>query len=175
MWIPGPRRIAGGWRLDNRRRCWRTPGHRIDREVPPLEVRLDRVPELDVMRPPVVRVLVVGPERRHLIPIRAGRDEDRSEAVFIDRPVELRLDLRWPGVGGHVPVERLPPEHDVAQRPADDVGRVARGPQPSEELEDGVGRADLHGRPDGGQFRPRNRYVRQVSLRSSARYGVKSE
>ena len=44
----------------------RAPGHRVHREVAAGEVELDRVAELDPVRPPEVGVVVVAPERRDL-------------------------------------------------------------------------------------------------------------
>ena len=47
-------------RADRRRRSARAPRHRVDREVAPRQVRLERRPELDPMRASVVGVVVVA-------------------------------------------------------------------------------------------------------------------
>ena len=68
------------------------------------------------------------------------------------------------------------PEQRVAQRPADDVRRVAGVPQGPEQARGPGSRRSIAAVDRvAGQFRPRKRYVRQASLRSSARYGVNSE
>ena len=98
-------------------------------------------------------------------------DRDGPEAVLVDRAGKGRLDL-----SGRASVARSQscgrsPEQRVAQRATDDVGREALGVERLDELADRRRNVE----PLGGQLRPRNRYVRQASLRWSARYGVNRE
>ena len=155
------------------------PGHRVDREVAAGEVELDRVAELDPVRPPEVGVVVVGPEGRDLErPRRRAGRATVPNAVLVDRAREELDDPFGQGVRGEVPVGGRPAEEDVAQRPADDVGGVAARPERLEQVADGRRDRAVDGvRPTGRgrQLRPRKRYVRHASLRSSARYGVNSE
>ena len=82
-----------------------TPRHRIDREVATRQVHLDRVAELDSMRPPVVGVVVVGSEGRDLdVADRSvtAPDRDGPELVLVDGPREQarrrsRAAPRWSG------------------------------------------------------------------------------
>jgi hypothetical protein len=152
-----------------RGRCvGRAPGERVHREVAPGEIGLDRRPELDPMRPPEVGVVVVGPECRDLVLASRAPDRDRPEAVLVGGVLEQRGRLLGKGGRGKVPIDRRAPEERIAQRPTDNVRRVARAPERSKEVLDLV-----RDRADQGvgiaQFRPRKRYVRQASLRSSAR------
>ena len=147
----------------------RAPGHRIDRQVAPREIQLDRVTELHVMRSPEVRVVVIAPERGDLEHLATMANGDGPEPVLIERPGKELDDPFGLGVGREIPVGRATTEHDVAQGPTDDERRVTRGPEGLEQLARG-GRD----RPsDGGgrvrQLRPRNRYERHASLCSSAR------
>ena len=149
----------------------RSPGHRVDREVAAREVELDRVAELDRVRTAEVAVLVVAPERRDRIEVGAGANGHRPERVLVDRPGEQLEEPVRPGVRGEIPVVRRPTEERVPNRPADDVGRATGRPEGPQQL---VDRSGDRAR-DAGQLRPRNRYVRHASFRSSERYGVNSE
>ena len=151
------------------------PGHRVDREVAPGEVELDRVAELDAVRSAEVGVVVVGPERRDLEDLAVAADGDRPEPVLVDGAREGLEELFRASARREVPVERLAAQHEVAQRTADEVRRVPGLPERAEQAVDRT-RDRL---PDVGrrprQLRPRNRYDRHASLCSSARYGVNSE
>ena len=127
--------------------------------------------ELDPVRPPEVGVVVVAAERRDLVQLAAARHGHRPEPVLVGG---LREELQEPfgqRVRGQVPVGRRAAEQHVAQRTADHVAGLARRPERLEELGDRTGDRVL----DRRQLRPRKRYVRQASLRSSPRYGVNSE
>ena len=161
------------------------PGHGVDREVPSGEVLGQVVPELHAVGPAVVRVLVLDPEGRDLEDPAVPAHGHGPEAVLVDGPREQLDDLGRSRVGGKVPIGRRAVEQRVAQRTADDVGRVPVATQPVEDR--------VHGRGDLGreacrrrrgvraghrawpQFRPRKRYILQASFRSSWRYGVNSE
>ena len=154
------------------------PGHRVDGEVAAGQVELDGVAELDVVRSPEVGVVVVGAEGRDVERRPVAPDADRAERVLVDRPGHELHDPLGQGVRGEIPVVRRPTEHDVAQRPADDVGRLSVRPERLEQGADGRRDRAVDGvRPTGRgrQLRPRNRYERHASLRSSPRYGVNSE
>ena len=142
----------------------------------PSEIEFDRIGEFDVMRTTEVGVVVVGSEGRdldvgHVAVCRC--DGHGPELVLVAHGREERLGLLRERGRGEIPVRGEPAQHDVANGPADDVRGMAVGPERLEEV--------AHARGDGGrdvwrgQFRPRNRYVRQRSLRSSTRYGVNSE
>ncbi len=154
------------------------PGHGVDGEVAAREVELDGVAELDVVRPAEVGVVVVGPEGRDVEDRPVAPDADRAERVLVDRAGHELDDPLGQCVRGEIPVIRRSTEDDIAQRPADDVGRLSVRP---ERLEQGTDsrrdRASDGVRPTGRgrQLRPRNRYERHTSLRSSPRYGVNSE
>ena len=156
------------------------PGHRVDREVAPRQVGLDRVAELDTVRASEVGVVVVLPEGRDLdVTVVGGPDRDRAEAVLVHRAGEEGLDPVRARVRREIPIQRLPAKEHIADGPAHDICGMAVRPQRPEHVQhgprDGIGDPWLgHGR-GRGQFRPRNRYERQASLRSSARYGVNSE
>ena len=163
--------------VDERRRVTRSgpPGHRVDREVAARQIDLDRVAELDPERPPEVVVVVIGPEGRDLEDLARLPDRDGPEAVLVDG-ARKELDQAFGAcVRREVPIGREPVEGQVAQRAADDVGRVTGRPERPEQAIDG-GRDRV---PDDDrtprQLRPRNRYERHASLCSSARYGVNSE
>ncbi len=170
--VDEPRRLAG----------LGAPGHRVDREVAPRQVQLDGLAELDPMRPAEVGVVVVGAEGRDLDLADVGvlgSDRDRPELVLVDGARE-QLERAFGQRGGReVPVVGRPALEAVAQRPTHHVGRVAGGPERAEQAVDGVRDRLLefgrHVARSGRQFRPRNRYVRHASLRSSTRYGVNSE
>ena len=110
-----------------------------------------------------------------------GSDRDRPELVLVDGAREQLERAFGQRGGGQVPVLRRPAQEAVAERPTDDVRRVATGPERAEQAVDDVrDRAfevgwGRHVARSGRQFRPRNRYVRHASLRSSTRYGVNSE
>ena len=151
------------------------PGQGIDREVTPREVNLDRVAELDTMRPAKVGVVVIGAEGRDLeerIVLARGHG---SEPVLVHGAREQLEDSVRARIGGEVPVGGLTPEQHVTERPADHVPGMSAGPQALECRHDGFRRVDVHGGRPADQFRPRNRYRRQASFRSSARNGVNRE
>ena len=165
------------------------PGDGVDGHVAAGQVELDRVGELDVMRPPEVGVVVVGAEGRDLDLADgrvAGPDGDRPERVLVDGVVEQRLGLLGPGGRGQVPVPRRHAQQRVAQRAADDPGGVAGRLERGQDVQDrrrdrgghvrgSIGRGRRRRTAGLGQFFPRNRYDRHASLRSSSRYGVNSE
>ena len=136
------------------------PGHRVDREVAPGEVGLDRVAELDPVRSPEVGVVVVGPEGRDLErPVEVGNG-DRPEAVLVDGAREQLDDPLRSGVGGEVPVVRRDGRgagRGASRRPRSrhgpprEAGRWRRGPRP------GSVRARRREGVLARQFRPRNR------------------
>ena len=64
---------------------------------------------------------------------------------------------------------RLPPEDDVAQRSPDDVCGVAGPPDRPQQVVDGSRDRCLDRGRRTSQLRPRNRYERHASLRSSPR------
>jgi hypothetical protein len=156
------------------RRVGRAPGERVHREVATGEVGPDRRPELDPVRASEVGVVVVRPERRDLVLVPRAPDRDRPEAVLVGGVLEQRGRLLGKGGRGKVPIDRRASEERIAQRPTDDVRRVPPAPERSKEVVDRV-----RDRTDQvvaiAQFRPRKRYVRQASLRSSARYGMNIE
>ena len=170
---------AAAVRVDERRGIARSgaPGHRVDREVAARQVDLDRVAELDPVRSPEVGVVVVGPEGRDLEGLAVAADRDGPEPVLVDGPGEQLDEPLRTGVGGQVPVGRPAFEQDVAQRSTDDVCRVPGLPQRPEQIAHGRRDLVVEGgrRRRIGQLRPRNRYERHASLRSSPRYGVNSE
>jgi len=92
-----------------------TPGERVDREVTPGEVDLHRVTELDAMWPPVVRVVVVGAERRHFVQLPAVAHDHGPERVLVHGLREHAKHLVGTRIGGQVPVERGPAKQGVAQ------------------------------------------------------------
>ena len=143
---------------------------------------LDRVAELDPVRPTEVGVVVVGAERRDLVDV-ATVDGSRPSRTGSRRrspgsaPGPARAARRMRG-----PSPR--PGARGARRAASRRRRTPRGRRPRGSR---AGRGPRTGsRPAGSaravasgsrrrQFRPRNRYVRHASLFSSARYGVNSE
>ena len=136
------------------------------------------------MRPTEVGVVVVGAEGRDLDlgDVRVVRaDRDRPELVLVDGAREQLERAFRRRRRGEVPVLRRPAQEAVAERPADHIGSVATGPERAEQAVDDVrDRAfevgwGRHVARSGRQFRPRNRYVRHASFRSSTRYGVNSE
>ena len=145
------------------RRRHGAPRHRVAGQVATGEVGLDGVAELDAVRPPEVGVVVVGAERRDLVQVVAMPDRHGPEPVLVDRAGHELEDALGQRVGREVPVDGGPPQHGVAQRSADDVGRVATRPEGREQAVD-LGRdRRLQGRREvrpvvgRGQFRPRNR------------------
>ena len=90
-----------GVEVGEERRCHGALGDEAD------EVVLDPVAELDPVRSPEVRVLVVRPEGRDLDDLLAGPDGDRPEAVLVDGAREDVDDPVRQGVRGEVPVGRL--------------------------------------------------------------------
>ena len=154
----------------------RAPGDRVRGEVAPGEVLLDRVAELHPVRPAVVGVLVLAAEGRDLELDAVAAHRDRPEPVLVDGAREQRADLLGAGIRGEVPILRGAAEQQVAQGTADHVRGMARVPEGPAESDD-VGRDAVRGdgsRSRPAQLRPRNRYVLHASLRSSARYWVKS-
>ena len=123
------------------------------------------------MRPPEVGVVVVAPEGRDLELIPVAADGDGPEPVLVDGPGEDLEEALGPGVGGQVPVGGRAAKRGVAQGAAHDVGGLVGVPEGLEQRPDGARDRALERR----QLRPRKRYVRQASLRSSPRYGVNSE
>ena len=161
------------------------PGQRVDGEVAPGEVVLDRLAELHPRRSAEVGVVDVRPEGRHLVGATVAADRHRSEAVLVERIGEDCLDLVRPRVRGQVPVRGRALQEIVPKRTAHDVRAVTGRPEGVHQLPDRLGNREPrfegvpqplaaragrrfpHGRPR--QFRPRNRYDRQASFRSSAR------
>ena len=164
-------------RVDQRGRLARAPapGHRVDREVAARQVGFDRIAELDPMGTPEVGVVVVGPEGRDLEMLAVAPDGDRPELVLVDGVGEELDDLLGQCLRGEVPVGRDAPEDDVAQRTADDVRRVTGPPDRRQQVVDGSRDRCLDRGRRTRQLRPRNRYERHASFRSSPRYGVNSE
>jgi hypothetical protein len=120
------------------------------------------------MGPPEIGVVVVGPEGRDLKLVTGTPDGDRPELVLVDGVLEQRSGLLGQRRAGQVPVAARPSEKGVSQGPADDIRRMSRAPERSKEVVDRV--RDRAAQVVGmAQFRPRKRYVRQASLRSSAR------
>ena len=147
------------------------PGHRVDGEVTAGQVQIDRARVLDPVRPPEVGIVVVAPERRDLVQLTGARHRHRAEPVLIrglGKELEEPLGQR---IRRQVPIGRGASQQHVAQRTTDHVAGLARRPERLEELADRRGDRVL----DRRQLRPRKRYVRHASLRSSPRYGVNSE
>ncbi len=132
------------------------PGDRVDREVAPGEIDLHRVAELHAMWPPVVRVVVVGAERRHLVELAAMADHHGPERVLVYRIREQLEDLIGARVGRQVPVQGGPAEQYIAQRAADNVRDTPGRPQEPHDFVDGT-RDRCRERRLVGQLRPRNR------------------
>ncbi len=165
------------------------PCHRIDREVAPGEVEFDGIAELDPVRPAEVGVVVVRPEGRDLEFLVVAADRHRSEPVLVNRIRKQLDDALRKGIRCEIPILGNAPEDDVPKRATDDIRSVPGVPERREDVVDGGRDRVGEGRLDGarrrvrawarrrgfGQFRPRKRYVRQASLRSSPRYGVNSE
>ena len=141
----------------------RPPGHRVAGQVAAGEVHLDGVAELDAVRPPEVGVVVVGAEGRDLEDVVAAPDRHRSEPVLVDRAGDELEDALGQGIRGEIPVLGRPAEKRVAQRPADDVRRMAARPQGREQVVDlgrdrrPQGRREVRPVVGRDQFRPRNR------------------
>ena len=93
----------------------RPPRHRVDREVPAREVRLERGPELDPVGAPKVGVVVVAPERRDLILVTPPPDRDGPEPVLVHGVREELLRLLGQRVGREIPVLRRPAQQGVAK------------------------------------------------------------
>jgi hypothetical protein len=126
------------------------------------------------MGSPEVGIVMVRPEGRDLVLVTAAPDRDGSEPVLICSVLEERGGLLRKGRGREVPVDRRATEQRIPQRATDDIGGVTVVPQDPQELPDRA--RDRAGQVAAvAQFRPRKRYVRQASLRSSARYGVNIE
>ena len=173
----GARIEGSAVRIDQRGRLARAPapGHRVDREVAARQVGFDRIAELDPMRTAEVGVVVVGPEGRDLEVLAVAPDGDRPELVLVDGVREERDDLLGQCFRGEVPVGRDAPEDDIAQRTADHVCRVTGPPDRPQQVVDGSRDRCLDRGRRTSQLRPRNRYERHASFRSSPRYGVNSE
>ena len=121
---------------------WRSPapsapGHGIDGEIPPREVGLERIAELDPMRPPVVRVVVVAPVGRDRVILAVAPNEDRPESVLVDGTREQRLEPFGSSLGREIPVPGLPFQQPIPQRAADDESVVVMAPQRLEDLASG--------------------------------------
>ena len=160
----------------------RAPGHRVDREVAPREVDLDRVAELDPVRPPEVGVVVVGPERRDLEarrrragprPSRTGSRRPRPGRAPAIRSGSASVARSQSPAGRPSDASRSEPPTTYAAVPGrpERLRGASRTGGRDRRRRWRHGRAGLRRR----QLRPRNRYVRHASLRSSARYGVNSE
>ena len=93
------------------------PGHRVDREVAARQVDLDRVAELDPVRPPEVGVVVVGAEGRDLEGLAVAPDGDRPEPVLVDRAREELDDALGQCVRREVPVVGRAPEDTSRSEP----------------------------------------------------------
>ena len=157
----------------------RAPGHRVDREVAPRQVELDRVAELDPVRPPEVGVVVVGPERRDVEDLAVAPDR---------RPSRTGSRRRRPGSSSTIRSGRasdarsqssgVRPRTTSRNEPPTTYAATTGRPERLEQGADGCRDRAVDGvRPAGRgrQLRPRNRYERHASLRSSPRYGVNSE
>ncbi len=162
---PGGEIDLAAVRVDETRRLagLGAPGHRVDREVAPGKVQLDRIAELDPMRPAEVGVVVVGPKGRDrdVIELRTRAHGDGTELVLVERAWEqLERPFRQRR-GREVPIEGGPTQQRVAHRSTHHVRGVPAGPQRAQEAVDGVwDRAFEFGRHvarSGRQFRPRNR------------------
>jgi hypothetical protein len=115
--------------------------------------------------PPEVGVLVVAAERGDLEDLAVPANADCPEAVLVDGS---RKEVKEPfraGVRGQVPIGGRSTERGIAQGATDDICRLAGVPQDLEQRVDRVRDRALECR----QLRPRKRYVRQASLRSSPR------
>ena len=121
------------------------PGDGVHREVAPRQVEPDVVAELDPMRPPEIGVVMVGPERRHLVGRRALADGDGPELVLVDGAREDGEQPIRAGVGREVPVLRRPAEQRIAHRAAHDVRRVPVRPEALHQRGDGRGDRDRDG------------------------------
>jgi hypothetical protein len=76
----------------------------------------------------VVLVFVLAAERRDLVGDAVAAYDDGPEAVLVER---LRVKGEEPlgaGVGREIPVRGRPTEESVAERAADDVRGMPRGP-----------------------------------------------
>jgi hypothetical protein len=113
------------------------PGERVDGEIAPAQVLLDRVAEFHTVRSSEVGIVVVDPEGRDFVLGPAGPDRDRAEGVLVHRPgVEDLKKLVGSGARGEVPVERGAVHQGIAERPADDIRRVTAAPEGIEEIQD---------------------------------------
>jgi len=158
-------------RVDQRRFLARTPapGHRIDGEVSACKVRFDRIAEFDPMRPAEIGVVVVGAEGRDLEMLPAAANGDGAELVLVDRVGKEPDDLLGESLRRQIPVGRGPAEEDVAQGSTDDMRGVAGFADRCEKVVDRRRDRGLDLGRRTGQLRPRKRYERQASLRSSPR------
>ena len=126
-------------------------GHRVDREVAPDQVVLDRLTEGDdrVAAHAVVRV---GPERGDLdgraVPARADRPErDPRVPDRLGPALEQGEHRWWVGVGGEVEVGLLAVQQGVADAATDEVEPVSGRGEPGRELVgDRVDRHEVHRR-----------------------------
>ncbi len=114
---------------------WQAHGHRVDREVPPHEVALEGVAELDDGFA-CLTVVGIGAIGRDLDGVAFDACADGAESAT-DVPVRVRdrlhesEDLVGQRIGREVQVGQLPPEEGIAHRTADEgeleAGRVERG------------------------------------------------
>ena len=98
-------------------------GDRVDGEVAPRQIFLDRSGEADRIGPPPVGVAGLRAERRDLEPVAAEQDRHRAvaDAGGYGATVEA-LHLLGRRVGGDVPVIGRPVLQQVSDRAADQVG-----------------------------------------------------
>jgi hypothetical protein len=119
----------------------RVPGKRVDREIPPGEILVERDAEPDLRVPPVRGD--VRAERRHLD--RLARLQDSDRAVFDPDRVGPGEDLAYAfgeSVGRDVPVSGRLAEQPVAHGPADGPGFVPRRPEPADNREQALRRGE---------------------------------
>ena len=174
---------ASAVRVDEERFLARpaAPGHGVDGEVAPGQVLLDRIAELDAVGVAVIRVRDVAAERGYLV-LGAGMTHDHGpEPVLVQRAREQALDPVRRRVRRQVPIRGFAAEQRVAQAAAHDIGGVPASPESGQQLaqpgqESPAPMPAPAPRPPRPRDQwPRKRYERQLPLRSSRRYGVKSE
>ncbi len=157
-------------------RC--APGDGIGGDVAAREIQLDRVGELDPMRTSEVGVVVIGTQGRDrdVAGRRVmGRDDDRPERVLVQGMGEERKGLLGQRGRRQIPVVGHATQQRVAHGATHHVRRMLGAPQGGQQPEDRCrdrgrdGGRSVGPRPVGRQFFPMKRYIRHVSLRSSAR------
>jgi len=122
---------------------------------------------------------MIGPKGRDLEHVAAVADGHRPEGVLVDGARKQRHDLIGERARGEVPIRGGPVEEDIAKRSSDGIRGVPGAGQCGQDAANGMrdsSRDPLRSFDAlARQFRPRKRYVRHASFRSSVRYGVKSE